>query len=122
MANTTTRIPLLGQEPIGQTDEVIDRMHNLHNGTIMDYDGTADADLRPGLVSQLTSCNTSGKAYYATVVAMVGENGTLTKTLFAGGTETCTARCIDITPISSSLPGKDVIRVMYRFRCKTSWA
>ena len=122
IANTTTRKAVIGQEPVADTKEVIDRMQKLANGTIVDYDGTATSSFNYAEVTQVVMVTSGAVAYFNTAQLKRGVYGTLTKTLFAGGTETCNARCIDISPLSQSLPGKDTLYIQWIFQTVGAWS
>ena len=122
IANTTTMKAVLGQEPAADTKDAIDRMQKLANGTIVDYDGTATSSFNYGEVTQVVIVTASAVTHFNTAQLKRGVYGTLTKTLFAGGTETCNARCIDISPLSQSLPGKDTLYIQWIFQTVGAWS
>lgn len=117
---SSSKVPV-SEAPVGETGEVIDRFQELHNGTVMDYDGTSASDIAPGRITQVVIVTATVGSYYGSAIAKIGEEGTLTKTKFPSGTETCTARCMSVEPLGRSLPGKNIAYFLWTFQGKTNW-
>ena len=83
---------------------VIPRLITLGNGTIVHYDGTANALTTPGIVTQEVFDDTATTAYDA-FLANLGNVGALTLTKVASGTSVADAIFIgieDTTPVQGA--------------------
>jgi hypothetical protein len=83
---------------------VIPRLITLGNGTIVHYDGTADALTTPGIVTQEVFDN-AGTTAYDSFLGNLGNVGALTLTKVASGTSVADAIFIgieDTTPVQGA--------------------
>ena len=113
------------QSLVGDTNEVIDRFRDLANGTRVNYDGTADSDVRPGEAKQRISCNSGAPAYVASVEAKKKYRGTVTKRKWAGGAatyETCTGVLQEVKILSQSSPVLDHMTIELHFKFESVWS
>lgn len=107
---------------IGDTDDVITHFGKLNNGTKVNYDGTADAKLVPGKAEQLVQIHTGALTLYASIAGKKGMRGTVTKTLYAGGTETCTGVLDDVRIEAVHKPSAAALTLRLFFEFETVWA
>ena len=111
------------QSLVGDTSQVISRFRQLANGTVVNYDGTSDADTSPAReVKQKISVSSSPTTYYDTVAAKLGMRGTVTKYKLAGGTETCTGVLNEVKLLERSRPAHGYIWLELIFAMETEWA
>lgn len=111
---------------IGQTYTVAENLYTLPNGTVVNYDGTADTVVSPGIVIQRIAASvptspTSTYAFYNSLISKLGNRGTLTKTLVTTGTMTCTAILKDVKILEEGLPGLGYMVFDVTFACETTW-
>ena len=122
IADQATKIALLEETPIGNGVDVIDRMQRLANGTIVDYDGTSTSDFNYAEIRQVVLVTSSGRTYYNSAQAQKGVSATLTKTTITSGSETASARCMDVRLMPNSWIGADIIYVEWTFQLKGAWS
>jgi len=99
------------------------RTYVLPSGTKVNYDGTADAAVIPGEVSQDIFCTSGGIALYGTLVAKLGNYGSLVLSPLSGADVTTTAILLSVEDISST-PVERVSRITFRvtFETLATWA
>lgn len=83
---------------------VINRSYTLPNGTVVDYDGTSNADLTPGSVSQEILVTSSGASFYTTMLGLLGTRGDLVLLKDVDGlTRTASARLIEVDDTTTGI-------------------
>lgn len=98
------------------------RTYVLPNGTIVNYDGTSDAALTPGQISQEIMATSGGIALHDALAAKIGNYGTLTLTQLATGTVTANAILTSIEDISDSMARADAMKISLTFQLVGDWA
>ena len=98
-------------------------VYSLPSGTIVNYDGTADSAVLPGIVEQEVFCTTGGPALYGTLAAKQGNYGTLVLSPLTGANVSVAAILLTIEDISAT-PIERVTRMTFRvtFQTLATWA
>jgi len=99
------------------------RTYVLPSGTKVNYDGTADAAVVPGEVSQDIFCTSGGIALYGTLAGKLGYYGSLVLSPLSGADVTTTAILLAVEDISAT-PIERVSRMTFRvtFETLATWA
>lgn len=120
--NTTKKAKNL----IAQTYTVAENLYTLPNGTVVNYDGTADTVVSPGKVTQRIAVSTptaptSAYAFYNSLIPKLGNRGTLTKTYVTTGSQTCTAILKEVKLLEESIPSVGFLVMDVTWECETVW-
>ena len=107
---------------IGNTNEVIDAMRDLADGTRVNYNLTNDADVRPGEAVQIISVNSGASAYVDSVEAKKKLRGEVTKRKWTSGSERCTGILMDVRINPNSRPALDHMTISLHFKFETVWS
>jgi len=110
------------KNPVGDTDIARVLLHTLPNGTILNYDGPYDSDTIPGGATQVMSISTAGATFYGTLLAKKGNQGEVTKTLLAGGSERCTGILANVQILGDSVPQIGYLTLALNFSFETTWS
>lgn len=120
VANTTDKKP---RSFFGATDTVMNRLVTLPNGTVVNYDGTADPPTMPGLIRQhIVATGASALTNYNAISAKVGMRGTATKTYLAGGSASATGICLAVTPLATCVPTKNFYEYIIEIMLEGDWS
>jgi len=107
---------------VGDTNEVIDTFTDLADGTRVNYNLTADADVRPGGAVQVISCNSGASTYVDSVEAKKKYRGEVTKKKLTSGTERCTGVLTEVRIDPQSQFALDHMTISLRFKFETVWS
>ena len=107
---------------VGNTNEVIDAMRTLADGTRVNYNLTADADVRPGEAVQIITVNSGAIAYVDSVEAKKKYRGEVTKKKWTSGSERCTGVLMDVMIHPDSQPVLDHMKIALYFKFETVWS
>lgn len=123
MVNGTTK---KAKNLVAQTYTVAENLYTLPNGTVVNYDGTADTVTTPGKVTQRIAVSvptvpTSAYAFYNSLIPKLGNRGTLTKTYVTTGSQTCTAILKEVRLLEESQPGLGYLVMDVTWECETAW-
>lgn len=107
---------------IGITNTVNNSLYTLPNGTVVNYEGTADSVTSPGSATQNITIKTSAAAFYNSLSAKIGNRGTVTRTNVTTGTQTCTGILVDVKILDESVWPKGFLMLALTFNFETNWA
>lgn len=106
------------------TGEVLNRIVDLPNGTLMNYDGSSDPVLVPGVARQhVVISGATAVTLYDAIAAKQGLLGTITRTRVSNGnTSTASGICLSVSPLTSSKPTQGFIEAVVEFRLIGDWS
>lgn len=108
---------------LAPTAVVVNRLVVLPNGTKINYDGTSDPETYPGTARQhIVGSGASALTNYNNIANKIANRGTLTKTNLAGGTATCAAICLTVTPLASTKPAVNFFEYVVEFELEGEWS
>lgn len=106
------------------TSVVLNRIVELPNGTLMNYDGSADPVLVPGVARQhIVISGSTATTLYDAIAAKQGLLGTITRSRSSNGnTSTASGICLSVIPMGSSKPTQGFIEAVIEFRLLGDWS
>jgi len=110
-----------GRTPLSNAATVNLPIYVLPNGTKAYYNGTTDATLTPGRMTQGLLCTASGRTFYNQIVAKLGNYGVLTLTKANGGTATANAILLAVIDVTPGLAVRDYIWIDATFEVLDNW-
>lgn len=118
---TTPAATLAAINHVDDTAVVINRFVTLPNGTVLNLDGTEDADTSPGKATQIIRSSQSAFIFYNSVKSKKGVRGTITKTLLLFGSQTCTGVLMDVRIVEPFTSAEDRVELELDFQFETEW-
>lgn len=109
---------------LAPTSVVLNRIVELPNGTLMNYDGSADPVLVPGVARQhIVISGSTATTLYDAIAAKQGLLGTITRSRSSNGnTSTASGICLSVIPMGSSKPTQGFIEAVIEFRLIGDWS